>query len=108
MTNKPMARRNRDTLRSKFGNGEMPSATAFSELIDSMLNIVDEGFDKTPVDGLKVSQLNQGKLLSFYQNIDVKSPIWSVQLDGPGGACIWQRSQSRRADIASVAGRGRG
>lgn len=85
MTNKPMARRNRDTLRRKFGNGEMPSATAFSELIDSMLNIVDEGFDKTPVDGLKVSQLNQGKLLSFYQNIDVKSPIWSVQLDGPGG-----------------------
>ncbi|AKM32316.3 hypothetical protein AB870_22780 [Pandoraea faecigallinarum] len=85
MNGKPIARRNRDTLRRKFGNGEMPSATAFSELIDSMLNIVDEGFDKTPVDGLKVSQLNQGKLLSFYQNIDLKSPIWTIQLDGEAG-----------------------
>ncbi|SFA98840.1 hypothetical protein SAMN04515620_11124 [Collimonas sp. OK607] len=80
-----MARRNRDTLRSKFKDGEMPSASAFSDLIDSMLNIVDEGFDKTAADGLKVSQLNQGKLLSFYQNIDIKSPIWSIQLDGPEG-----------------------
>jgi hypothetical protein len=80
-----MARRNRDTLKRKFNDGEMPSASAFSELIDSMLNIVDEGFDKTAADGLKVSQLNQGKLLSFYQNIDIKSPIWSIQLDGPEG-----------------------
>lgn len=85
MTSKSMARRNRDTLKRKFNDGEMPSASAFSELIDSMLNIVDEGFDKTAADGLKVSQLNRGKLLSFYQNIDIKSPIWSIQLDGPQG-----------------------
>lgn len=85
MTTKTMARRNRDTLKRKFTDGEMPSSAAFSDLIDSMLNIVDEGFDKTAADGLKVSQLNQGKLLSFYQNIDVKSPIWSIQLDGPEG-----------------------
>jgi hypothetical protein len=84
MMTKTMARRNRDTLKRKFYDGEMPSADAFADLIDSMLNIVDEGFDKTPADGLKVSQINQGKLLSFYQNIDIKSPIWSVRLDGPG------------------------
>ncbi|MDR6394219.1 hypothetical protein EJD96_11910 [Herbaspirillum seropedicae] len=85
MTSKMMARRNRDTLKRKFSDGEMPAASAFSELIDSMLNIVDEGFDKTAADGLKVSQLNQGKLLSFYQNIDIKSPIWSVQLNTADG-----------------------
>lgn len=81
---KTMTRRNRDTLKRKFYDGEMPSANAFADLIDSMLNIVDEGFDKTPADGLKVSQLNKGKLLSFYQNIDIKSPIWSIHLDGQG------------------------
>lgn len=86
MTSKPIARRNRDTLKRKFTDGEMPSASAFSELIDSMLNIVDEGFDKTAADGLKVSQLNQGKLLSFYQNIDIKSPIWSVQVNTADGS----------------------
>jgi hypothetical protein len=84
MMTKAMVRRNRESLKRKFYEGEMPSASAFADLIDSMLNIADEGFDKTPVDGLKVSQLNQGKLLSFYQNIDIKSPIWSVQLDGSG------------------------
>ncbi len=80
-----MVKKNRASLKRKFYEGEMPSASAFSELIDSMLNIVDEGFDKTEFDGLKVAQINQGKLLSFYRNIDIKSPVWSVQLDGPGG-----------------------
>lgn len=97
MTSKSMARRNRDTLKRKFTDGEMPSATAFSELIDSMLNIVDEGFDKTPADGLKVSQLNQGKLLSFYQNIDIKSPIWSIQLDGPEGGLAFGNAANATA-----------
>jgi hypothetical protein len=97
MTSKPMARRNRDTLRRKFNDGEMPSASAFSELIDSMLNIVDEGFDKTAADGLKVSQLNQGKLLSFYQNIDIKSPIWAIQLDGPEGGLAFGNTANATA-----------
>lgn len=97
MTSKAMARRNRDTLKRKFNDGEMPSASAFSELIDSMLNIVDEGFDKTAADGLKVSQLNQGKLLSFYQNIDIKSPIWSIQLDGPEGGLAFGNADNTGA-----------
>ncbi|WP_157050680.1 hypothetical protein [Herbaspirillum rhizosphaerae] len=97
MTSKSMARRNRDSLKSKFNDGEMPSASAFSELIDSMLNIVDEGFDKTAADGLKVSQLNQGKLLSFYQNIDIKSPIWSIQLDGPEGGLAFGNAANASA-----------
>jgi hypothetical protein len=97
MSSKSMARRNRDTLKRKFNDGEMPSASAFSELIDSMLNIVDEGFDKTAADGLKVSQLNQGKLLSFYQNIDIKSPIWSIQLDGPEGGLAFGNAANASA-----------
>jgi hypothetical protein len=80
-----MVKKNRASLKRKFQDGEMPSASAFSEMIDSMLNIVDEGFDKTEFDGLKVAQINQGKLLSFYRNIDIKSPVWSIQLDGPSG-----------------------
>jgi hypothetical protein len=62
----------------------MPSSEAFGDLIESMLNIVDQQFDKTPQDGLKVGQFSQGKLLSFYHDIDVKSPIWSVRMEQPG------------------------
>ncbi len=100
MTRKTMAPRNRDTLKRKFNDGEMPSASAFSELIDSMLNIVDEGFDKTAVDGLKVSQLSQGKLLSFYQDIDIKSPIWSIQLNGPEGGLSF--GNAHRTDVLTL------
>ncbi|HTI18922.1 MAG TPA: hypothetical protein VL598_14775 [Trinickia sp.] len=96
MPSKSLVRRNRDTLKRKFGDGEMPSATAFADLIDSMLNIVDEGFDKTAEDGLKVAQLSQGKLLSFYQNIDVKSPIWSIRLDGPEGSLSFGNGSNDR------------
>src|SRR4051812_3576408 len=79
-----MARRSRDTLKLKFSQGAMPSSEAFGDLIESMLNIVDQQFDKTPQDGLKVGQFSQGKLLSFYHDIDVKSPIWSVRMQQPG------------------------
>jgi hypothetical protein len=102
---KTMAKKNRASLKRKFDKGEMPSADAFSELIDSMLNIVDEGFDKTEFDGLKVAQINHGKLLSFYRNIDIKSPVWSLQLDGSGGGLAFGSGDTNvltlRADNAA-------
>jgi hypothetical protein len=100
MTSKAMERRSRINLKSQFTNGLMPSGKAFSQLIDSMLNILDEGFDKTPTDGLKVSQINQGKLISFYQNIDIKSPIWSVQLAAKDGALTFGNAD--RSDAMSL------
>jgi hypothetical protein len=79
-----MARRSRDTLKLKFSQGAMPSSEAFSDLIESALNIVDQQFDKTAQDGLKVGQFSQGRLLSFYHDIDVKSPVWAVRMEQPG------------------------
>jgi hypothetical protein len=76
-----MAKQDRETLKDKFKNGKIPSEKEFADLIDSMLNKLDEGFDKTPADGLKVSQLlNTGKLISFYQNITVESSMWHIGL----------------------------
>lgn len=47
--------------------------------MDSMVNIVDDGFDKSAQDGMKVAQLgNSGKLVSFYDEITVKAPLWSI------------------------------
>lgn len=76
-----MAKQDRETLKDKFRNGKIPSETEFGDLIDSMLNTLDEGFDKTPEDGLKVSQLlGSGRLISFYQNISVESSMWHLGL----------------------------
>lgn len=76
-----MAKRTRDTLKQRFMNGEMPSMNGFADLIDSMLNMLEDGFEKTPADGFKVAQLRDGRLISFYQDIDVQSPLWSIRLD---------------------------
>lgn len=79
-----MAQQSRESLKRSFKQGQMPAQNAFSDLIESMLNIVDQQFDKTEADGLKVGQIKQGRLISFYRDITHKSAIWSVSMN-PGG-----------------------
>lgn len=77
-----MSRENRKTLKAYFKAGSLPSQNQFEDLIDSMLNIIDEGFDKSPKEGFKIAQLSDtGKLLSFFENTDMKSPLWSIRID---------------------------
>lgn len=76
-----MAKTSRSNLKELFRNGRMPSENDFADLIDSMINILDEGFDKTARDGLKVTQLmGSGKLMSFYENLGVEKPQWLMEL----------------------------
>jgi hypothetical protein len=76
-----MEKLDRNALKNKFRKGKMPSEQDFSNLIDSMVNILEEGFDKTSRDGLKISQLmGSGRLLSFYKNIAVENPQWFMEL----------------------------
>ena len=78
-----MALKSRKTLQAYFKRGSLPTEDQFKDLIDSMLNMIDEGFDKTPAQGLKVAQLaKKGKLISFFSKITRKdSPIWSIRID---------------------------
>jgi hypothetical protein len=79
-----MTKRNRKTLSSFFKNGTLPKEENFGDLIESMVNIVDDGFDKSPQDGMKIAQLeNSSKLISFYDEITVKTPAWSMAFSDP-------------------------
>lgn len=76
-----MAKKNRKSLKSAFREGAQPSEEAFGDLVDSVLNVVDDGFEKTDADGFKVTQLGgTGKLMSFFENVSVRDPAWSMQL----------------------------
>lgn len=76
-----MAKTNRKNLKDRFKNGRMPSESDFADLIDSMINALDEGYEKTAEDGLKVTQLmGSGRLMSFYENLAVDRPQWYFQL----------------------------
>jgi hypothetical protein len=80
-----MTTRDRQTLYSFFQEGEMPSPDHFGDLIDSMVNMRDEGFHKTALNGLKIST-PVGKydtLISFYREA-------SFSLDQDAGTPLWQ------------------
>lgn len=74
-------KKNRESLKNAFRQGAQPSESAFGDFIDSTLNVVDDGFEKTDADGFKITQLGtSGKLMSFYENVAVREPAWSVRL----------------------------
>lgn len=79
-----MTQRNRRTLADNFSDGRLPSEEAFGDLIDSMVNIVDDGLEMTREDGLKIAQVGNGdKLISFFDKIPVKEPLWSIAFSIP-------------------------
>ncbi|WP_020589082.1 hypothetical protein [Desulfobacter curvatus] len=75
-----MSEQTRSTLKNYFKIGRKPSQAAFEDLIDSSLNMIDEGIRKTPQRGLILSQLGSGKLLTLDKK-DAAAQSWSVSLD---------------------------
>ncbi len=74
-----MSKRNRATLKNFFRKGAMPSEEQFGDLIDSSLNMVDEGFSKTPEDGFEITTLGEHEnLVSFFRGNDPERPTWSI------------------------------
>lgn len=72
---------NRQSLKSRFRTGMMPCEEDFQDLIDSSVNVEDDGFEKTAENGLELSQLtDSGKLMSFYENATEGAPLWHVEL----------------------------
>ena len=82
-----MSTQNRKTLYSYFEEGKLPSTQDFKDLVDSTLNVYDEGFHKTPLNGVKISTPvgPYSALLSFYREAsfsvdsDKDTPLWAVR-----------------------------
>jgi hypothetical protein len=73
---------NRATLKGFFKKGRVPTEVHFSNLIDSSVNKIDDGFAKTIENGLKLSPTGDSKkLLSFYDDIKEKNPLWEVEIN---------------------------
>ncbi len=87
-----MPSRNRDTLKYFFSDGAMPSSDMFADLIDSMLNMSDEGFSKSDQNGFEITNLNDSdRLISFYKQSHPEQPLWSVGFDGSESSLIISR-----------------
>lgn len=76
-----MAKTNRKTLKEYFGKGKKPDHTQFVDLIDSMLNVVDDGFNKSAERGMLLSPLNDdGAVMEIRRNILDGVPAWIISL----------------------------
>jgi hypothetical protein len=83
-----MAQKARNSLKELFKKGKMPQDGDFADLIDSMINQADDGISKTIENGLLLRPSGDAsqKLLSFFKNIEDKSPIWAIKVDKSNGA----------------------
>jgi len=77
-----MAKANRETLKGYFGDGKRPTGSQFGDLVDSMLNIVDDGLNRQEGGGLQLSPLEEsGPVLEFFSGILDEKPLWEVRID---------------------------
>lgn len=77
-----MAKKNRSTLKRYFRRGSLPSEDQFNDLIDSALNTIDEGFDKTPENGFEISLTgDHPRLISFFKNTAARDAVWAIEYD---------------------------
>jgi hypothetical protein len=86
-----MTSRNRATLRNYFGDGKLPTRVHFGDLIDSMLNMSDEGFRKSPENGIELSTpVGHDALISFYRDQRPKAAQWAITYSGGNNALSFQ------------------
>lgn len=76
-------RKTRKELSDNFQSGKLPTQEAFEELIVSTVNIKEDGFEKTSDFGMKLAQLGNNKLMSFYNEITLRDPIWTMAFSVP-------------------------
>lgn len=89
-----MAKTNRKTLKEYFGRGKKPNSEQFADLVDSMLNIVDDGVSKSPEKGLLLSPLNEeGAVMEIRRNILEDKASWVVGLGKQDELQIYRESE---------------
>lgn len=92
-----MAKRNRSTLKNFFREGALPSADQFGDLIDSSLNTIDEGFDKSLENGFEISSIGfHDTLVSFFRNSAPDNPLWSISYDRDQDKLIFNKLDEDR------------
>ncbi|MEM8572384.1 MAG: hypothetical protein AAGG56_15965 [Pseudomonadota bacterium] len=75
-----MSRRDRPTLKKFFRDGALPSSEHYADLIDSAVNRIDDGFDKSEQDGLRIASLGASPtLMSFYNGAGAAEAAWTMR-----------------------------
>lgn len=93
-----MAKRNRKTLKNFFKEGKRPTEKDFEDLIDSTLNMLDDGFSGSPQIGIGLAPLSQhGTIISTYRNPGDTNTVWEVAINKNNGDLQIKRCNEKNA-----------
>ncbi len=77
-----MALLNRQSLKNYFKKGNAPTEQHFIDLIESSINIVDDGIARGVDQGFRISPIgHSNRLLSFFKNMQKRDPEWFITLN---------------------------
>lgn len=79
-----MPEQKRETLKKYFQNGSLPTAGSFEDLIDSSVNIVDDGIDISDKDGLMLCPPEGNPAMTFFRLNQEPEPLWTTSLSDNG------------------------
>jgi hypothetical protein len=87
-----MSKRDRPTLKKFFRDGALPTSEHYADLIDSVVNRIDDGFDKTEPHGLRIASLGSSPtLLTFYNGAGATEPAWAIRHGKSAGSLHFLR-----------------
>ncbi len=88
-----MTKQNRSTLINYFHVGAMPTTEHFTDLIDSSLNILDQGFDKTAEQGFNISALSkEPNLVTFSRDSTPSKGLWTISFDQDVDSLLFKKT----------------
>ena len=100
-----MSKQDRTTLKSFFRDGSMPTAEHFRDLIDSSVNQVEDGFEKTSADGLRLASVgDSSRLMSLFQGLGSREPSWTLDHGERPGTLHFRPGNG--ADALGIGGQG--
>lgn len=77
-----MALLNRQSLKNYFKKGNAPTEQHFADLIESTINIVDDGIARGVDQGFRISPIgHSNRLISFFLNMQKRDPDWHMSLN---------------------------
>lgn len=100
-----MTKQDRTTLKSFFRDGALPTAREYRDLIDSSVNQVEDGFSKTPGDGLQLNSVGTSlRVMSLYKGLGAPRPAWVMEHGKTEGALHLRPEQGILAQADPAAG----
>jgi len=87
---------NRKTLKEYFRTGNLPTEENFADLIDSMVNIRNDGINRSYEHGLYITTTAEtDRLFSFFGVDNSQTPVWVIDMNNNDNLLLVKNNQHK-------------